>query len=930
MAKAYFQRRRAVAVVFQADGMTTTRCSHQLGGRFRLAPGGRFLNLRIMKKFLLLAGWGFILLGTLPLSAFAVGLELKPGDHIALLGNALPDRMQHHGGLETLIHAKFPQHNLVFRTLAAAGDEVATWHRSENFGSRDDWLKRTQADVIFAFYGFNESFAGAAGLEQFKQQLAKFVQHTKATDYSGKGAPRLVLFAPIANEKLSDPNQPDPTANNKRLRQYTAAMAEVAKANDVTFVDLFSLSQQLYAEAAKRKQPLTFNTFMLTEAGDRALAPEIFRALFNEAAPAGNLDKLRAAVRDKNAEWHARYRTVDGYNVYGGRSQLSYPKAGKDSELISNYDVMQGEMHQRDAKTANRDQRIWAIAKGGDLKVEDTNLPPVKTLQSNKPDVAPYLSGEEAIKHMTVAKGCKVSLFASEEMFPELASPVQMAFDTKGRLWVAAWPSYPERRPTDTVADKLLIFEDTNHDGKADRVKVFLDGLNCPTGFQFYKDGVLVMQAPDLWYVRDTDGDDKADWKERVLMGMDSADSHHTANSMVLDPGGATYLSDGVFHRTQVETATGPVRNNDGGVYRYEPRTGKFERYAPYAFLNPHGRVFDYWGNDIITDATGNNSYFGPAISGHLEYPAKHAEVKEFWNRPSRPCAGTSLLSSRHFPEEFQGDFLNCNVIGMQGIYRVKVSEDGSGLKGETLGTLVQSDDPNFRPVAVGVAPDGSIYFLDWAKPLIGHMQHHLRDPNRDKTHGRIYRITYDGRPLLQPAPVDGQPIEKLLELLKAPEDGVRTRAKIELGKRDSAKVIAALDKWTAALDPSDKDYQHHLTEALWVHQWHNVVNEELLKRQLRSPDYHARAAATRVLCYWRDRVKDPLALLEAQAQDESPRVRLEAVRACSFFKDAKAAEVALLVLDKEADPNKPDYYIKYCLDETMKALDQYTKQHPE
>jgi len=116
------------------------------------------------------------------------------------------------------------------------------------------------------------------------------------------------------------------------------------------------------------------------------------------------------------------------------------------------------------------------------------------------------------------------------------------------------------------------------------------------------------------------------------------------------------------------------------------------------------------------------------------------------------------------------------------------------------------------------------------------------------------------------------------------------------------------------------------MLEALWVHQWLNVVDQALLERTLRSPDYHARAAATRVLCYWRDRIRDPLALLEVQAKDDSPRVRLEAVRACSFFKTAKAAEVALAVLDKESDPNKPDYYIKYCLDETMKQLDKYAK----
>ena len=773
----------------------------------------------------------------LPERVAAAPLELKPGDHIALIGNTLADRMQHDGWLETLIIAKFPKDDLVFRNLAVAGDEVVIRHRSENFGSPDQWLTKTKADVIFAFFGFNESFKGVTGLAKFKQDLDKFVKDTKAKNYSGKGAPRLVLFSPIANEKLSDPSMPDPTANNANLQKYTEAMAAVAQANDVLFVDLFAMSQRIYAQAAKRGQSLTFNTLHLTEAGDRVLAPEIFQALFNVPPPMGNFEKLRAAVNAKNAQWHARYRTVDGYNVYGGRSKLEFPVAGKDSPKITNYEVMQEEMTQRDVMTANRDLRVWAVAKGSDLKVDDSNLPPVKTLQSNKPEVAPFPSGEEAIKHMTVAKGCKVTLFASEEQFPELVSPVQMAFDTKGRLWVAAWPSYPERTPTSTVGDKLLVFEDTNGDGKADKVTTFLDDLNCPTGFQFYKDGVLVMQAPDLWFVRDTNGDGKADWKERVLMGMDSADSHHTANSMVLDPGGATYLSDGVFHRTQVETAIGPIRNDDGGIYRFEPRTGKFERYVPYGFANPHGRVFDYWGNDIITDATGNANYFAPAFSGYLE-TGKHKGMQEFWKRPSRPCPGTAILSSRHFPEEFQENFLNLNVIGFQGVFRVKVSESGSGLKGETISEdLIKGDNnmiPNFRPICLAVAPDGSIYFCDWAKPLIGHMQHHIRDPNRDKQHGRIYRITYEGRPLLKPVKIDGEPIPALLEALKTPENDVRTRAKIELGKHDSAKVITATKKWAASLDKKDKDYEHHLTEALWVHQWHNVVDEALLKQVLR------------------------------------------------------------------------------------------------
>ncbi|HVY71691.1 MAG TPA: PVC-type heme-binding CxxCH protein, partial [Verrucomicrobiae bacterium] len=674
----------------------------------------------------------------------------------------------------------------------------------------------------------------------------------------------------------------------------------------------------------------------LTDEGDKEIAPVIFKSVFGEAAPAGDLEKLRAAVNEKNALWHSRYRTIDGYNVYGGRSALAYqPEKGgfisdrtPPAPYVSNYKIMQEEMSQRDVMTANRDKRVWAVAKGGDLQVDDSNLPEVEKVKTNHPgpnadETWTFLGGQEAIGKMTVHSSMKVNLFASEEQFPELVAPVQMAWDTKGRLWVSAWLNYPERKPTSKTGDSLLMLEDTDGDGKADKCTHYLDDLNAPTGFQFYKDGVLVMQAPDLWFARDTSGKlEKANSIERVLMGMDSADSHHTANAICLDPGGSIYLSDGVFHRTQVETAYGITRNDDAAIYRFEPRTGKFETYVAYGFANPHGRVFDYWGNDIITDATGNNSYFGPAFSGHLDYPMKHAGLKDFWNRPSRPCPGTGILSSRHFPDEFQGDFLNCNVIGFQGIYLVKVTEDGSGLKGETQENLVSSSDPNFRPSAVNVGPDGAIYFADWHNPIIGHMQHHLRDPNRDHGHGRIYRITYEGRPLVPKIRIAGEPVPALLDLLKSPENRTRELAKVELGGRDTAQVIAAVKRWADGLDKNDTAYEHHMMEARWVHQWHNVVDVDLLKRMLRSPEPRARAAAGRVLCYWRDRVPDSLSLFATMAVDENPRVRLEAVRGASFYREAAAADVALAILK-----HPTDYYLDYTLKETLRQLEQWWRK---
>ena len=331
--------------------------------------------------------------------------------------------------------------------------------------------------MIFAFFGFNESFKGHDGLPQFKANLDKFIKETLAKDYSGNGHPRIVLFSPIANERHQDPNFPDPTPNNLRIREYAEAMAEVAREDGVPFVDLFTPSQQLYAAAAAQGQSLTVNGIHLSETGDKQIADVIFKGVFGESVPTGtpevkggDLEKLRAAINDKNWEWHTRYRTIDGYNVYGGRSALAYqPNQSRfisdrnaPEPWVSNYKVMQEEMSERDVMTANRDKRVWAVAKGGDLVVEDTNLPPVEKIKTDTPGQNPdgsyvFLGGEEAIAKMTVHSHMKVNLFASEEQFPELANPVQMNWDTKGRLWVSAWKNYPERTPDSKVGDSLLV-----------------------------------------------------------------------------------------------------------------------------------------------------------------------------------------------------------------------------------------------------------------------------------------------------------------------------------------------------------------------------------------------------------------------------------------------------------------------------------------
>jgi putative heme-binding domain-containing protein len=871
----------------------------------------------------------------------AVKLEIKPGDHICFIGNTLPDRMQHDGWLETMLQSRFPKYELVIRNLGFSADELTVRLRSANFGSQDQWLSanqpipepnrlttrkgltdnrlertNTRADVIFAFFGYNESFAGEAGLDKFKSDLEAFIKHTQAQKYNGKCAPRLVLFSPIAHENLKSRNLPDGSENNKRLELYTKAMAEVAAKNGIVFVDLFHPTHEQYGKSDK---PLTINGIHLNKDGNEVVARIIDGALFADEVKreSKELEKLRQAVLDKNFYWFSRYRVLDGFNVYGGRAFERY------AEKQSNYEDQQREMEILDVMTSNRDQRIWAVAQGKDLKIDDSNTPPFIPVKTNKPGNGPngehiYIDGEKAIEKMTPGKNMKVSLFASEKEYPELAKPVQMQFDAKGRLWVAAWPSYPHWKPKEEMNDKILIFEDTDGDGKADKMTVFADKLHCPTGFEFYNGGVLVAQAPDLMFLKDTDGDGKADLRVRVVSGLDSADSHHTANSFALDPGGALYFQEGTFHHTSVETPYGPPqRCVNGGVYRYEPRSQKFDVYVTYGFANPHGHVWDRWGEDFVYDGTGANPYHGALFSGHLEFPQKHARPPQVYQQRTRPCPGVEILSSRHFPKENQGNLLVANVIGFQGILQYKVEDKGGSFGATEVEPIVYSSDPNFRPSDLKVGPDGAIWFIDWHNTIIGHLQHALRDPSRDRTHGRIYRVTYENRPLLKPVEIDGAPIEKLLELLKEPEDRVRYRVRIELGGRDSDQVVAAVKKWAENLDKNDPNYEHHLMEALWVHQYHNAVDIDLLKRMLSSPDFRARASATRVLCYWRDRVPEALELLKKLAADPEPRVRLQAVRAASFLTVPEAIEVPLIAAEQT-----PDVYIDFVRGETMKALD--------
>ncbi len=838
-----------------------------------------------------------------------------------MVGNNLCSRMMNYGQFETELHLRFPDSMLYIRNMCDGGNtpgfrphsgRVSPWafpgaqqFQEENahpsgseghFETPDEWLTRHEADVILAFFGYNESFAGEAGLENYKLELNAFVDHTLSQQYNGQTPPRLVLVSPIAFQDLSDKyDLPDGKKENQNLAFYTEVMREVAAKNNIPFIDVFTPTQSWFESGAA----LTNDGFQLNEEGYTRFATLLSDKLFGKSSATERVheDLVKAAVLEKNWMWHNDFKTPNGVHVFGRR----YNPFGPD-----NYPYELKKIRQM---TVIRDSAIWLASKGevldlAKLDQQTATLPEVETnykSDNKKNGTSEYLYGQDALDKLYVADGYKVELFASEVEFEDLANPVQLSFDNKGRLWVATMPSYPHYKPGDAKPDdKLLILEDTDGDNKADQQTVFADSLHLPLGFEFAPEGVYVSQGTNLVLLKDTDGDDQADQREIVLSGFDDHDTHHAHSAYTADPSGAIYMGEGVFLHTNVETPYGPVRATNGGFYRYNPQRRRLERTAQLSIPNPWGIAFDEWGQNFFAETSGPDVRWmmpGSIKSRYGVATHKSYNLIEDAHRV-RPTSGLEFVYSRHFPDDVQGDLLINNTIGFLGMKQHKMEDDTTGYESEHRQDLVWGEDRNFRPVDMEFAPDGSLYLVDWHNVLIGHMQHNARDPLRDHSHGRIYRITYPSRPLVEPAKIEGASIEELLDNLKLPEYRTRYRTRRALRGFPVGKVLPELTEWVADLDETDERYEHHLLEALWVTWGLNQVDQDLLQRLLQAEDFRARTAAVRVLRYTGHQVENQAELLKMAAQDEHNRVRLEAIVAASWLEP----ELGIPVLEAAAE----------------------------
>ena len=816
--------------------------------------------------------------------------ELKPNDVIALTGGSNIERTRFNGYLQTSLIASKPELKIKVRNFGWEGDTVFEQWRdggqveklepkraaaerriqaetgTDSWRQQRDWrqqLKEVGATVVIAQFGQMESLNGVEKLPQFIEAYEKLI-----AEFADEGR-RVVLVAPV-------PIESNRVAPEAATAAYAKAIQELSTKLSLPFIDV---------EAGFRVLSVFHKTedgVHLTDKGHSSLARIIALSLGIDN-PRDD-DPVRTQVLEFERLWFDYWRPMNWAFLTGDRTNVPYSKDWKDSTKR----IFPEEMEDFRPLLDQAEKNIWAA-------IEGKPVTPIGVRSSIpvEPPTAKPQSPEEELASFQIMDGFAVNLFASEA--DGIVKPIQMRWDERGRLWVACAVSYPQIKPGEKANDYVLVCEDTDGDGKADKFHKFVEGLFMPAGLELGDGGLYVAQGTELLHFKDTDDDDKADTKRIVLGGFGTADSHQMINCINWGFGGELWFTQGHHIYSRVETPYGVETLNRAGVWRYRPRTGHLDPFFQWssAGANCWGVTTTEYGQAFHKSGANIGSWFTTPGMVRSDL-AVNAQALNLCLAPIKQV-GQEFLHSSMFPKEMQGRI----VIG--GYYANLLEwhelKFENGMFSTTrLPNIIETKNNVFRPVEVRMGPDGGIYVADWYNPIIGHYQASYRHPDRDKEHGRIWRVTWKTGTKVKPVNLVKQSAEALLEHLDSKERWAWYQAKRLLIERNSKEVLAALKTWT----PKQNDLRK--LQALSLHEAHETPDPQLLKELLRAPDARIRAYATRTLSTWaRDgHLPDALTLLEAQIADEDALVRLEAIVAASYIADARSAVIAARAIDKE------------------------------
>ncbi len=803
---------------------------------------------------------------------------LKPGDVLAFIGAGNLEAAQKNPDLETILTAKFPGHGLRFRNLAWEGDTVYEQWRDVNFGDWSEQLAWLKASALFVQFGQMEALDGTDKLPEF------IAAYEKLLDQFEKQTKRIVLISPMHFEQPPAPLAPDLRNRNSDVRAYAEAIEALAKKRGYLHIDLLSLESD---------RPLTRDGIHLVPDAHKDIAAHAVKELGLGAVPSPALSPLRKLIDEKNRLWFNYWRPMNYAFAFGDRTHVAFGHG--DPTLREELEVMRPFLDAAEA-------RIDARATG---KPEPPSPPPAPVREHSK--IASLTPAEE-LASFTLRKGMQANLFASEK--DGIVNPVQMRWDERGRLWVICLPTYPQVNPGASPDDYILVCEDTDHDGRADKFHRFVEGLYLPMGLELGDGGLYVGHGTELVHFRDTDGDGKADHKRVVLSGFGTGDSHQLINSLTWAPNGRLWFTQGHHIYSRVETPWGIERHLKAGVWRFHPQRLKADNFfeGSTAGANCWGVAFDEWGQVLHNTGDAYAGFY--TVPGMIRTDHPRRTISLFTDSKNM-CI--EIVGTSHLPDDLQG------AVAFAGYYNNSVpvyraEADGSGFKTPRLPELITSTRREFRPVDIRVGPDGGVYLCDWYNEIVGHYQASYRDPRRDRRHGRIWRITSKTRPLVKQPDLASMNAGELVEQLRSGERWTRYQAKRLLFALPTDEVVKACD----AFKPANLQEAYRVTG---VYEAHGVFRRNLMEQLLNAGEFEARCYGVRMIGNWAHEIPDSLELLERFIRDDHPRVRLETVVAATYVNSPRAMEIAVRALDAPMDP-----FLDYALRQAVHGLEPLWK----
>jgi putative membrane-bound dehydrogenase-like protein len=537
------------------------------------------------------------------------------------------------------------------------------------------------------------------------------------------------------------------------------------------------------------------------------------------------------------------------------------------------------------------------------------------------PKMQKPLSPAESMQHIVVPGGFELQLVASE---PDIRKPISLAWDERGRLWIAESLDYPNtvRPPNEPGRDRLVICEDTNGDGRMDKFTVFADGLNIPTGFTFANGGVIVHQAPDTIFLKDTDGDDRADLREVLFTGWGRRDTHAGPNN--LQYGFDNWIYGMVGYSSFKGTVGGRELAFSQGFVRFRADGSQLE-YLRATNNNTWGLGFSEDGLVFGSTANNNPSVYLPfanryyplggleprtlggiaATSRFLPMTDRVRQVDVHWGYTA--AAGHALYTARAFPKEYWDRIAFVTEPTGHLVGQFNLERSYGNVRSVNPTNLVASDDEWCAPIFADVGPDGAVWVIDWYNYIVQHNPTPRGFPTgagnayenrlRDQTYGRIYRVVWkDGKPSTAPRLHGATPAE-LVAALKNDNLFWRRHAQrllVERGRKDVVPALLALVRDTTT---DEIGLNVGAIHALWTLQGLNALDAlpataAVAREALRHPSAGVRRTAALVLPR---SVENGSAMLEAGLLDDRDgQVRLAALLALAEIPDLPEAGAAI------------------------------------